>query len=632
MDRPSLVERLRYRFDTFMARGTIALIAGLGLVSVGIVFVAAAIVVVTGVDRGEGTGRVSFFEALWASLMRTLDPGTMGGDTGWGFRLIMLAVTLGGIFVISALIGVLNQGLESRLDELRKGRSRVIEKNHTVILGWSQQVFAIIAELVQANANQRRPCIVILGEKDRVEMEREIRDNVGRTGNTRIVCRHGSPISLNDLEIASLHTARSIIVLSPEGEDPDTSAIKTILAITNNPNRKPDKYHVVAEITDPRNVEAAQLVGKDEVELVLTGSLVSRIIAQTCRQSGLSVVYTELLDFGGDEIYFKSERALYGKTFGEVLHAYEKSAVIGINNARQGPRLNPPMDTVLRPGDEIIAVSEDDDTIQLGGQGPGAGNIQQIVLRRPTIATPERTLILGWNWRGTTIIQELDNYVAPGSDLLVVADRDGLDSGWATLRGDVKHQTLAFQQGDTNDRRTLENLKIETYKHVIVLADDQVEAQQADARTLVTLLHLRDIADRFNHPFSIVSEMLDVRNRALAEVTKADDFIVSDKLVSLMLAQISENKSLNAVFTDLFDPEGSEVYLKLAANYVKTDEPVNFYTVVEAARRRGEVAIGYRVTAHGNDASKSYGVAVNPRKSEMITFAEWDRIIVLAEN
>jgi hypothetical protein len=167
---------------------------------------------------------------------------------------------------------------------------------------------------------------------------------------------------------------------------------------------------------------------------------------------------------------------------------------------------------------------------------------------------------------------------------------------------------------------------------VIVLADDQLEAQQADARTLVTLLHLRDIADRFNHPFSIVSEMLDVRNRALAEVTKADDFIVSDKLVSLMLAQISENKSLNAVFTDLFDPDGSEVYLKLAANYVKTGEPVNFYTVVEAARRRGEVAIGYRVTAHGNDASKSYGVAVNPRKSEMITFAEWDRIIVLAEN
>ena len=43
--------------------------------------------------------------------MRTLDPGTMGGDTGpFGFLLGMLAVTLVGIFVISALIGIINTG------------------------------------------------------------------------------------------------------------------------------------------------------------------------------------------------------------------------------------------------------------------------------------------------------------------------------------------------------------------------------------------------------------------------------------------------------------------------------------------------------------------------------------------
>ncbi|MEK7668000.1 MAG: hypothetical protein AAB409_05065 [Gemmatimonadota bacterium] len=138
-------------------------------------------------------------------------------------------------------------------------------------------------------------------------------------------------------------------------------------------------------------------------------------------------------------------------------------------------------------------------------------------------------------------------------------------------------------------------------------------------------------ADRYDHPFSIVSEMLDVRNRELAEVTKADDFIVSDKLVSLMLAQISENKALNAVFADLFDPEGSEIYLKLASNYVKIGEPVNFYTVADAARQKGEVALGYRIKALANDAARAYGVVVNPNKSAQVTFAEWDRIIVLAE-
>ena len=80
--------------------------------------------------------------------MRTLDSGTMGGDAGWGFRLVMLLVTLGGIFVVSALIGVLSTGLEGKLDELRKGRSRVLEKDHTIILNWSPSIFDIISELV----------------------------------------------------------------------------------------------------------------------------------------------------------------------------------------------------------------------------------------------------------------------------------------------------------------------------------------------------------------------------------------------------------------------------------------------------------------------------------------------------
>jgi voltage-gated potassium channel Kch len=320
-----------------------------------------------------------------------------------------------------------------------------------------------------------------------------------------------------------------------------------------------------------------------------------------------------------------------GRTFGEALLAYQDSAVIGLATA-EGPRLNPPMDTPIGVGDRLIAVSEDDDTIRLGGPGEAAVSRGAVTLREATRPTPERTLILGWNRLAPAIIGELDQYVAAGSALTVVADVPDLEEQAAAWRADVKNQTVALGTGDTTDRRTLDGLAIESYKHVIVLAYDHLAAQQADAHTLVTLLHLRDIADAHGHPFSIVSEMLDVRNRALAEVTKADDFIVSDKLVSLMLAQISENKELNAVFGDLFDPEGSEIYLKLASNYVKTGEPVNFYTVVDAARQKGETALGYRIAARANDAGQGWGVAVNPDKSRPVTFAEWDRIIVLAED
>jgi len=72
--------------------------------------------------------------------------------------------------------------------------------------------------------------------------------------------------------------------------------------------------------------------------------------------------------------------------------------------------------------------------------------------------------------------------------------------------------------------------------------------QKADARTLVTLLHLRDIEAKSGaNRYSIVSEMLDVRNRELAEVTQADDFIVSENLTSLLVAQVTDPARVGGV-------------------------------------------------------------------------------------
>src|SRR5581483_9233344 len=116
--KPTLRERLSYQFDNLMSKGTFALIAGLFLTSITIILLAAAIIRLGGlITAPEGsTQPMSFREAAWESLMRTLDSGTMGGDTGMGFRLIMLFVTLGGVFVVSTLIGVLSNGIEDQMD------------------------------------------------------------------------------------------------------------------------------------------------------------------------------------------------------------------------------------------------------------------------------------------------------------------------------------------------------------------------------------------------------------------------------------------------------------------------------------------------------------------------------------
>jgi len=628
MKRPTAKQRFQYWFDNYMAQGTGALIGGLFALSAVIIFLVAALVKLT----GSAPNNESLLEIAWMGLLRTLDSGTMGGDTGsFFFLLMMLVVTFGGIFVVSALIGIINNGLEDKLDELRKGRSLVLESDHTLILGWSPQIFTILSELIAANESRKSGAvIVVMAEQDKVEMEDAIAGRIADAKNTRIICRSGSPIDLTDLEIGSPHTARSIIILA-EGDDPDAHVIKSILALTNNPNRRAEPYQIVTQIREPQNLDVVKLLsGRDVVQPILATDLIARVVAQTSRQSGLSVVYTELMNFGGDEIYFKQESALTGKTYGEALLLFETETLMGIRKANGEILMNPPMDTLIESGDSVFVIAEDDDKVALDGHA----DVDEAAItssKKAASAKAERTLILGWNRSGGTIIRELDNYVAKGSLVTVVADMENLEEQIRAEVGKLKNQKVIVQNGNIRERALLESLEITEYDHVMALAYSHLEPQQADAITLVTLLHLRDIAEKDETPFSIISEMLDLRNRELAEAAKVDDFIVSDHLISLMMAQVSENADLMGVFADLFDPEGSEVYLKPIGDYVKTGQPLNFYTVTESARRRGETAIGYRISAQSRDAASSYGVRTNPKKSERVVFAPEDKVIVLAE-
>ena len=618
----TLPERFRYWFDGVMARGTIALVGLLALATVVFILVIAAVVSLFGLFPSDGP--LDFGDVLWGNLMRTLDSGTMGGDTGWGFRAAMLVVTIGGVVIVASLIGIISGAFDSRVEELRKGRSRVLEQDHTLILGWNSKVFPIVSELCIANESRRRATIVILAERDKVEMEEELRTQVPQIGKTKIVVRTGDPMNLADLELASPHAARSIVVLAPEDRpDPDSIVIRTTLALTNNPRRKSTPYHIVGELQEIGNLEAARLVGRDEAHWVLANELISRITVQSCRQSGLSVVYTELLDFDGDEIYFAEEPSLTGRTYFDTQLAFVDSAVIGIATGER-VLLNPPADTIYGAGDQLVLIAEDDSTIRVAQRGTPDGRV--LSAAAPAAQAPERTLVLGYNARLHTMLGELSDYVVEGSVVTVVADME------EPLLEAFPGMAVDFRRGDTTSRAVLEALTPQTYDHIIVLAyKDAIDVHRADAKTLITLLHLRDMADRAGEDFAVVSEMLDDGNRELAEVTKADDFIVSEKLVSLMLSQLSENKRLTDVFAVLFSSEGSEIYLRDAAAYITPGETADFYSVLEAARRRGETAIGYRVAEHARNSDEAYGVRVNPRKTDAITFAPEDKVIVLAE-
>ena len=622
-------DRLRYRFDATLARGTIGVIGWLAVITLAFVLLAGLLIAILGI-RHDGEERTGFIEGIWLSLMRTLDPGTMGGDEGWQFRLIALSITIIGIFIVSTLIGLIASGIDRTVETLRKGRTLVVEDGHTLILGWSPKLHQVLAELEIANESERDPSVVILAPRDKVEMEDEVRDRAGGPRRTRVVCRSGSPADASDLELVRPLAAKSILILVDE-ETGDPQVVKTVLALMRfDPGL--ERLRVTAEFTDGESAKAISRATGGRLGVVVSSDVIARVTAQVCRQSGLSAVFQELLDFDGDEIYFHADAALVGRTVGDAIAAYPEASAIGLAAADGAVTLAPPMSRVIAADDRVIVIAADDRGIRVDAAAIGEG-AADAPAEAAIVPVVERTLMIGWNPLAPLILSELDRYVAPGSHVRVLADPRLVE-----LPADVDglaHIDVEFVQGGAIDGdRIAEQLAGDRYDQIIILCYRGDDVSASDARTLLTLLQVRQATQAEDCPNAgvrLVTELLDTRDVELAMVANPDDFVVSERLTSLMLAQLSENLGLRGVFEDLFDAEGVELVLVPASRYAQPGVEVAYGDVVRAARERGHVCVGYRRAAGPAEGGiAGGGVVVNPSKHGHVTLAADDQVLVLA--
>jgi hypothetical protein len=383
---------------------------------------------------------------------------------------------------------------------------------------------------------------------------------------------------------------------------------------------------VVAELNEAETARALHDASKGSVVTVQAADVIARVTAQACRQSGLSVVWRDLLDFAGDEIYFRVVPELQGHTYGEALLAFETSSVIGRRAADGTISVNPAMETVFEPGDAVIALSADDDTVVLTGfvdeDAPDA------VLSPSPSERPDSLLVVGWSHVGPVVLQELDQFAPAGSTVDVLVDPDLVDPG-ELVDLDLGRLRVTYQSTGSNLDELGASVRTQQYDKVVVLGYRRgLTPPEADARSLLSLIILQQalVASSSGQRPRIVTELLDARDADLARATGADDFVVSDELSSLMLAQLAERADLEDVFADLFDVEGSAIALEPAKWYVTSSQKA-FRGVVAAARARGESAIGYRIE-HGSDGLPA--VMLNPPKTAEVTLGTDDQVVVIA--
>ncbi len=639
----SIKQKLVYRFERFLNKGGSSIFKSLLVIFIsGFLFILLLryLLLLFFPDLDH---RGSFFEHVWVTFLEITAPGNMNQDTTsptW-MKLITIIAGFTGVIIFSMLIAFITSSLNSFLHNFRKGRGRVLEEEHSVILGWNDRVVDVIRELILANESEKRGVVVILAEKDKEEMDDFIAKRIPETLTTEIITTSGNPSNINELERISVHTSRSVIILSkcsenaPHDEkiESDVQAIKSIMAI--NANREEDSdTPVIAEIFTEEKRQIVNYFGDENIICIDSWNIMGKLLMQTSLTSGLQLVYNEMLSFDGGEVYYY--QADWGKVnFFDLAFHFEDGIPLGIYNEEEGLILRPDRKRLMKKEDEILIFAEDDSTINYQSEALYKPNKLSLSGNRLN-QKKKKTLILGWHNVGEIYISEADEYLLEGSvfDIVFHNPTSELKSLLKDLSDQFSNLEINLIDKNPLKHEQLSSLNPDEYDAIIILSQHPGEhtADKVDSDTIILLLLLREIINEDKHP-KLITQVLNSENQQLINQTEVDDFIISNKLITMILAQLSEDPKIKMFYDDIFSEDGSEIYVK-PCNLYFTEFPqkITFADAMGIANDRDEICLGIRKGNLVKDIKQNFGVSLNLNKDQEIILEENDFLVVLSED
>ena len=417
----------RYRFDTYMAKGGGSIFVSLTAVFIAILVLIACVrgllLWLFPIDVLQMEHEGGFFLNMYITFLQLTDPGNMAQDIGssGAYKFTAILAGLSGTIMLSALIAFITTALDQKLAALKRGRSKVIEDGHSLILGWNEQrVVEILRELILANESERDECVVVLGDEDKEEMDDLLRMRLPDTKTTRLVTRSGDVSTLPNLDMVSVETCRSVIIIGScedsagerEKNASDAKTMQTILAVTSM-RPEDDDLVIVAEIFNPTYRKVVEHTFSENVVTVDTKDVLAKIMVQTSRSVGLSVVYNEILSFDGCEMYF-CEDDWGDMTFSRLPYRFPDGVPMGVRHADGGLMLNPPLDYAMKADDAVLILADDDSTIAFQSQ-PVAEPRELSLATGRLEQRQEQELLLGWSDKAPVILEQYADYVMDGS-------------------------------------------------------------------------------------------------------------------------------------------------------------------------------------------------------------------------
>uniref|UniRef100_K3WEL4 CASTOR/POLLUX/SYM8 ion channel conserved domain-containing protein n=1 Tax=Globisporangium ultimum (strain ATCC 200006 / CBS 805.95 / DAOM BR144) TaxID=431595 RepID=K3WEL4_GLOUD len=584
-----------------------------------------------------------FSEMVWESWTFLGDSGSHTALTEPGLRLIGVMTSLIGILYFSVIMGFVVDGIRDKMDSLKKGKSRVAEENHTLMLGWTDKSISLIRQICLANASEKGGVVVVLAEAEKEELEAELESHLPteELRGTKVIFRTGTPLLSVDLVKVAAHKARSIIIMATSSGDADRSdaaVLRTVLGLKTLPELT---GHIVAELRDIDNEPLVRLVGGKDVEILVSHDVIGRLVLMAARSPGLARVFSCLLGFEGNEFYFKEWPECVGVPFKDLCERFPDAIPLGIKRASGDVLIFPELAMIVEPGDQIMVLAEDDDTYKTCP--PTQIEVGKIPPPLPKIERIERVLMCGWRRDIRDMIKLLDCIVPSGTELHMICEEpthlrtkllkeSGLDVD------KLENLKMIHHYGNTAIRRHVASLPLQMFTSMMILADQsrETDIMNSDSHSLASLLLIRDLQAKQSmtrkavdwiKECKCISEILDPRTQRTistsSTILRLSEFIQSNELVSCILAMISESRDVRVILDELLGPHGSYFEVEPSGRYCTPGEQVSFWQLAKRSTALGEILCGYQ--AHGDIAET---VLNPPDKAKPRTWENVDLIVL----
>ena len=525
---------------------------------------------------------VNFTSSLWNSWTFIVDAGSHVAETKFAGKFISVIITILGMLFFATLIGLLTSGIEEKLEELKKGRSSVVEKNHTIILGWSNKVFSIINQISKANENEKKNVIVVLSGKDKSEMDLEVDNNTQLYGNTEVITRTGELFRFEELKKVSVNEAKILIILEEENEFTDNIKIRTLLAIK--------KYFsinipIIVELRDEITMGLIKKITQINIFPINMTKTVNRLIAQSIVNPGIGRVYSELLDFNGPSLFITDTPQFVGEEFSNLLFQNDEICICGISNEEE-TILCPKKDYKIKDRDKLIILCDDKQHFisKINGNGKDYKKLQ-LKDNSFNLEQNKQILIIGNHIYLNALINEIFEYFDVTTKITIISSSNLIidENKNIKLINDTFEKHIKQSDNELNK-----------YDDIIVFSNNEQDDKFTnDSEVLVNYLLIKDHLSEESNVKHIVAEIFDDDTEKILTEESSLDFIISEDLISKYISSIAFDPKIYSTWEDLFSYGGKLIQVKKYPELFQIDKSLSFNDIANNLLEYNVILIGY---------------------------------------